>query len=236
MEKFFQFGKPFYMTHLTIWESSDWFSGESCNPIDDEYVFHLSEDDVKSYIDKYTYDNDISEYRTIEVYEKTFNNYQELFDFCMRDYYDLVDAGIYNMSKTEIKDECIECMTDLVYNKLNVDNDLKQCVIDSFIEHVEPEHWDCKNFDFDQSLEGKILVIWSWDKYIGYARECHEIKVGTASDTMEMCVPVNMVFKRQCSVVGSITDSFFEVYDNLMNGTWKWRNPITVEHELENIF
>ena len=87
-----------------------------------------------------------------------------------------------------------------------------------------------------ESVEGALLVFWSWDRYVGYARNFEEVRSGYYKETTEMCIPIDKTFSRQCTVLAKaselegLTDQ--ERYDlieeRLHNGykcgagEWKW--------------
>ncbi len=52
-----------------------------------------------------------------------------------------------------------------------------------------------------KSVDGALLVFWSWDRYIGYARDLWEIREGSYSEDESICIKEDKVFRQQCDVL-----------------------------------
>ena len=91
------------------------------------------------------------------------------------------------------------------------------------------------NYEY-RSVDGDLLVFWSWNRYVGYARDFEEVREGMYGETTEMCIPIDKTFSRQCTVLAKadelegLTDQ--ERYDLIEErlhdgyecgaGEWKW--------------
>lgn len=87
-----------------------------------------------------------------------------------------------------------------------------------------------------ESVTGAILVIWYWDRYVGYARGIRDIRRGMYGETTEMCIHEDHTFRNQCSVLVKASEleglSPQERYDLIEDrlhdgcacgeGEWKW--------------
>ena len=52
-----------------------------------------------------------------------------------------------------------------------------------------------------QSVEGALLIVWNWERYIGYARNINEIRYGMYGETEETCCHEDKVFRPQVDVL-----------------------------------
>jgi hypothetical protein len=52
-----------------------------------------------------------------------------------------------------------------------------------------------------KSVDGALLVFWSWNRYIGYARDLQEIREGYYSEDESLCIKEDKVFVTQCDVL-----------------------------------
>ena len=91
-----------------------------------------------------------------------------------------------------------------------------------------------EEFYYDyKSLDGAVLVFWSWQTYVGYARKIIEIRDGDCDDDERLLIPVDHSFRTQCSVLIPAEDaenlSVEERRDLierkiLEDKLWKWQN------------
>ena len=81
-----------------------------------------------------------------------------------------------------------------------------------------------------KSVDGALLVFWSWNRYIGYARDLQEIREGLYSEDESMCIKVDKVFHTQCDVLIekqeleglSQQDRRLLIEQRLGESNWKW--------------
>jgi hypothetical protein len=83
-----------------------------------------------------------------------------------------------------------------------------------------------------ESLEGCILVFWSWQTHVGYCRKCEEIRYAYSDETSKMCILEDRCYRTQCSVLceaKELEGLSREDINNLVNqklgeSHWKWQN------------
>lgn len=90
--------------------------------------------------------------------------------------------------------------------------------------------------DYDyKSVLGAVLVFWSWQTYVGYARKCIEIRDGEFGETEEITLPVDHTYRTQCSILISADEAKnLSVEDRrrlieqrlLEEKSWKWQNNV----------
>ena len=93
---------------------------------------------------------------------------------------------------------------------------------------------------FDKSLEGCILVFWSWERYTGYARKCLDVRHAYFTETEALLTKQDRVFATQCDIlltaeeVKHAPDLQEAVSEALLKDSWKWTNRRFVEAMIEN--
>lgn len=87
-----------------------------------------------------------------------------------------------------------------------------------------------------ESVDGAILIIWYWDRYVGYARGVRDIREGMYGETTEMCIHEDHTFCNQCSVLvkaseleGLSPQERYELIEERLHdgcacgeGQWEW--------------
>lgn len=199
----------------SIWAADDYLNDRNCNPrCTDLYLYATKEEaegkakelpfDNESYNDGTIYANEISDDEIIELtgYETI-----EEFDEALAEPYS-TDANVKNLGEFE-------------------KNEVAQAIIDTATDYYQA---DCANYDFGKSLEGAVLVFWSWERYIGYARTFIEIRYADSSDTEALLTKQDKVLAIQCDViltakeVQESEDVQDAILDKLQDGAWKWTN------------
>lgn len=100
---------------------------------------------------------------------------------------------------------------------------------------------DCANYDFDKSLDGAILVFWKWERYVGYARKCLEVRKAHRDDTEALLVKRDNTTSPQVDVlltaeeVGKARDLHEAVSLALGEEHWKWTNPGFVKSKINEL-
>ena len=90
-----------------------------------------------------------------------------------------------------------------------------------------------KEISYDYpSVDGDYLVVWNWERYIGYARNINEIRKGMYGETEEMCCHTDRVFCPQVSVLikaqeleGLSKDQEYELLKDRLDEPsedWRW--------------
>ena len=112
---------------------------------------------------------------------------------------------------------------DFVYEELIYDND-------------NYEYVECANYDFSESIEDKLLVIWQWETHVGYCRKFLGLRLGEYGETVKNCLKADACYRRQVDVLddANVTDES-ELYELLFGQytSWKWNNPRAVERAIE---
>lgn len=82
-----------------------------------------------------------------------------------------------------------------------------------------------------QSVQGSLLVIWGWERYVGYSRMIHEIREGMYGEDERMCCPIDNTYLPQASVIATAEEieglSKAELHSMLETklleeGDWRW--------------
>ena len=99
----------------------------------------------------------------------------------------------------------------------------------------------CNNYDFDKSIDGSIVIVWSWHRYVGYARKCAEIRYAYLNETERNLTKEDKSFVNQMDVV--MTKEEVEaskhlkedLFEKLVSNRdyWKSTNPEFVEEQIE---
>lgn len=224
--------RKLFVLAVSVWDADDYFqfrdNDKCCNPgSTDLYLYATREEAEQKAL---TTDADSDIYNTADIFEG-----------------ELSDEEIQELTGYETIDEFNEALaepysTDPRVKNLGEDEktEVAQAIVDdgNLLHEVE-----CRNYDFDKSLEGALLVFWSWERYIGYARKLIELRYGSNDDTEKMLTKEDKVFVTQCDVlltaeeVNALTADELEqvVNEKLSEGSWKWTNPGAVRRWEERI-
>lgn len=212
---------------VTSWNAGDYFAGKCCNSTTLTYLFATS-DEAKAFAMGIDADSD---------------SYNE----CMLFHGELTEEEILEESGFETMEDFDEALREpysTVWNRKNFGEDEKTAVAvylqaeyDNTLEEIP-----CANYDFDRSIEGAIIVVWSWHKYVGYAREFKGLRYATYDETEKMLTKEDRTFVPQVDVVmtkeevEACEDLQAELTKRLLGGRdqWKWTRPSFVEMEIEN--
>lgn len=205
----------------SVWHADDWFSGSNCNPMNNEYYLFGSFEDAEQYAKQLDVDSDFFNDGTIYTA-------------------DVDEETILELSGCET----IECFNEMLaepYSNVprmkSYGEDEKACVA----EHVQnisrgEAQVDCANYDFDKSLEGAILVVWNWQRYVGYARECECLRYASEGETEKLLTKEDKSFVSQVDIVMTAEevaqagdDLQLQLYDRLHEESWRWQNVGFVE-------
>lgn len=125
--------------------------------------------------------------------------------------------------------------------KKNFGEDEKTEVACAIMEDpAKEETIECANYDFNKSLDGCILVFWSWQRYIGYARKCIEVRRAYSDETETILTKQDHVFATQCDIlltaeeVNNADNLQESVLEALAKSSWKWTNPEFVKNKVNN--
>ena len=106
--------------------------------------------------------------------------------------------------------------------------------------NVEYNNVECRNYDHDQSIEGSIICVWCWNRFVGYAQEFKTLRYADYGETKRMLTPVDQVYKNQVSLVltkeKAKTKYLREaLIQELLDGNWKWTNPNRVKQAIDEL-
>lgn len=204
----------------SVWHADDYLNDRNCNPKrTDKYLF-ATEQDAREAAMKLPSD-DADEYNDCLLYSGEIEE-KELLEITMFD---------------DIKEflEILATPDDFLTREANLHEDeISDMIIDN---NCWEENIPCANYDFNKSIEGAIIVVWSWEKYVGYARKCKEIRKAYYGETEQMLTKQDRTFVDQVDVI--MTKEEVEACDDLqlelihrLKSDWKWTNPIFVGLEI----
>lgn len=93
------------------------------------------------------------------------------------------------------------------------------------------DYEDSRDVEYQyKSVDGALLVFWSWNRYIGYARDLQEIREGMYSEDESICIKQDKTFVTQCDVLIekqeleglSREDRRSLIEQRLGESQWKW--------------
>ena len=102
-------------------------------------------------------------------------------------------------------------------------------LLEIFNEHRDYE--DSRDVEYQyRSVDGALLVFWSWNRYIGYARDLQEIREGMYGEDESICIKQDKTFVTQCDVLIekqeleglSREDRRSLIEQRLGESQWKW--------------
>lgn len=201
--------------------------------------------------DDYLHDRN-TDARTIDYYLLRDDSEEEL-----KKVYDDIDADsdIYNDAvicrNVEITEE------DVLYNgfdsikefeeelELALDGDPKRSSLFQLEQYIiDNNDWinlDVPNYDFDKSIEGAIIVFWSWKTYVGYCRKFEGMRYAGYNETERMLTKQDSTFVTQCSIlmtaeeVAASEGLRADLEDALWNRGWKWNNTHAVYAAIDEL-
>lgn len=115
---------------------------------------------------------------------------------------------------------------------------LAEYIVDNGEEYLTPV--DCANYDIDKSIEGSIVVVWQWHRYVGYARKFVELRYAYDRETEANLTKDDTVCGDKIDIVmtkeeiESCEDLESALTDKLI-ADWKWTNARDVERAIEII-
>ena len=109
----------------------------------------------------------------------------------------------FDLMKATIDEEVIE---DLDWEDIN---EYPEAFDDENLFDLIMEHRGCWDSDGAvhevsytyPSVQGALLVIWGWERYVGYSRMIHEIREGMYGEDERMCCPIDHIYRPQTSVL-----------------------------------
>ena len=217
-----------YALANSVWHADDYLNDRNTNPMCTDLYLFATEEEAKDFaINSLSYDDDI--YNDGTIYSA-----------------DIAEEDILEATGFESMEDFNEALAEPYSTeprKKNFGEDEKAAVAQLVMDEDGCGiPCDCANYDFGKSLEGAILVMWSWQTYVGYARKCEGLRYGYSDDTEELLTKQDRVFAGQVDVV--MTAEEVEASEDLQNDLterllqkrdWKWTNPDFVEFSIETI-
>lgn len=214
-----------FVLAVDVWNADDYLNDRNCNPKRTDTYLYATREEAEQKAQNLDTDDDIYNDGTIYTGELTeqeildITGYETIEDFneAMAEPYS-TDPNMKNLGEFEKGDVAKEI----------IDNSTDEYTI------------ECVNYDFNKSLEGCILVFWSWERYIGYARKCIEVRRAYNDETETILTKQDKVFATQCDIlltadeVGNADNLQDAVLDALAKSEWKWTNPKFVRNEVNN--
>lgn len=210
---------------VNVWDADDYLNDRNTDPKHTELYLFATRKEAEDMAKKLNVDREI--YNEGTVYEG-----------------ELQENEIIRLAGCESIDDFKECLAEPYSanrNKLNYGEFEKSTVAQAIFEDHEDEFSiECANYDFNKSLDGCILVFWSWQRYIGYARKCIEVRRAYSDETETILTKQDRVFATQCDIlltadeVGNADNLQDAVLNALAKSSWKWTNPEFVRNEANN--
>lgn len=215
-----------FVLAVNVWDADDYLNDRNTNPKNFETYLFAKRKQAEQKAKSLYVSNDIYNEGTLYEGELTEEEILKLTGFYEIDDFNEALAEPYS--------------TNL--RKKNFGEDEKGKVARAIMEDPTDEHpVKCANYDFDKSLEGAILVFWSWERHVGYARKCIEIRRAYSDDTEAILTKQDRVFATQCDVlmtadeVAEADDLQEAIREKLNGGSWKWNNLSFVNSEIEKL-
>ena len=212
-----------FVLAVNIWDADDYLNDRNTNPKRTDLYLYTDREKATDKANNLDIDNDI--YNVATIYEGELSQeeilqltrFEDIADFneALEEPYS-VDPRVKNFGEFEKTEVAMAIMEN----------------------PTGEESVECANYDFEKSLEGAILVFWSWQRYIGYARKCLEVRRAHSDDTEKILLKQDMVFATQCDIlltaeeVNNADNLQDAILEELAKSSWKWTNPEFVKNEV----
>jgi hypothetical protein len=216
--------RKLYVLENKVWDANDYLNGRNTDPHRTDVYLYATEKEAKQKAMSLDVDNEI--YNDCTLYSG-----------------EISDDDILSLTGYETIEEFDEAMAEPYSTKARVKNfgeDEKSEVAQAIFENpTEERPVECSNYDFDKSLEGAVLVFWSWERYVGYARKCIEVRRAYSEETETLLTKQDKVFATQCDIlltaeeVENADDLQYAIRERLEDGSWNWNNTSFVLSQIE---
>ena len=225
--------RKLFAMEVVVWDASDWFNGANANTHYTCYHLYATEEVARDAARNLYFSKEIYNSCRIVSAELSEEDILEI-------------ASYYGIETIEDFDEALAEPYSTIPRHKNYGEEVKDAIASEifsnthFLHTEEVEDVECANYDFDKSLEGCILVFWSWHRYIGYARKFIEVRYACSEDKGSMLAHADKVFCSQCDVlltaeeVSASADIQESIREALEESHWKWTNPSFVESSINN--
>lgn len=168
---------------------------------------------------------------------------------------ELKDAFAETIKNTQSEDSeetisVIAATEDVMHGYIDEDSDDAEAAMEEMLQWIYDRNnynvLDSEDISYNyESLEGAILVNWSWDKYVGYARNFDSVEYCTdKTATTKDCLPVDAVNKLQQSClisaseladIASVTDLIARLEAEIKS-MGKWNQAINIEEAVRQLY
>ena len=207
--------RKLYVLKNNVWNAHDYLNCYNCDPKYTDIYLYSTEEEAEQKAMALDVDNEI--YNDCTIYTG-----------------ELSDDEIINLTGYETIDEFNEVLAEPYSTYARVQNlgeDEKGEVAKAILTNpIDERQVDCANYDFEKSLDGAILVFWSWERFVGYARKLIEVRRAYSDDTEAILNKQDKIYVTQCDVLMTadeveVADDIQEaIRERLENGSWKWNN------------
>jgi hypothetical protein len=218
--------RKLYVLKNDVWDANDYLNGRNTDPHRTDLYLYATEEEAEEKAMSLDVDN-------------------EIYNDCTLCTGEISEDDILYLTGYETIEEFDEAMAEPYSTKARVKNfgeDEKSEVAQAIFENPTDERpVECSNYDFDKSLEGAVLVFWSWERYIGYARKLIEVRRADSSDTEAILTKKDKVYATQCDIIltaeeVAAADNLKEaIRERLEDGSWKWVNTIFITEAVKNL-
>lgn len=206
---------------VSVWHADDWFSGGNCDPMNNEIYLFCDFEKAEQYAKQLDVDSDFFNIGTIYTA-------------------DVDEETILELSGCETIEDFNEMLEEQYSNVPRMKNygeDERADVAQWIVKHADNvTQVDCANYDFDKSIEGAIVVVWSWQRHVGYARKCECLRYASEGETEKLLTKEDKSFVSQVDIVMTAEevaqagdDLQLQLYDRLHEESWRWQNVGFVE-------
>ena len=216
--------RTLYVLANSVWDADDYLNDRNTKPKYADLYLYATREEAEHKAQNLDVDDDIYNDCTIYTGELT---EQEILDITG---YDTIDEFNEALSEPYSTDHNVKNFGE--FEKGDVAKEIMENPTDEYII-------ECANYEFNKSLEGCILVFWSWERYIGYARKCIEVRRAYSDETETLLTKQDKVFATQCDIL--LTAEEVENADDLQEAvrsaldrdSWTWNNTRFVESQIE---
>ena len=210
---------------VSVWDADDYLNDRNCDPKRIDTYLYATREEAEQKAQNLNTGNDIYNDGTIYTGELT---EQEILDITG---YETIEDFNEAMAEPYSTNPNVKNLGE--FEKGNV---AKEIIDNSTDEYII----ECVNYGFNKSLEGCILVFWSWERHIGYARKCIEVRRAYSDETETILTKRDKVFVTQCDIlltaeeVNNAENLQESILEALAKSSWKWTNPKFVRNEANN--
>lgn len=191
------------------------------------------ENNVFYRVSVYTGEHEGNDFQAVSKYDKIFLAQKEA-----KEYYDSLLSSLEAYFNEEL--HLVLCSIEIDPSDTCEDmEDIKAIIREENCYHEEIES-DIITHDYE-SIEGALLVEWSWDRFVGYARKYQGVRLGWHGETSEITIEEDHVFRGQISLIMTAEeikefgdDAVYIAHDRILD-MGKWQNSSRILKDLEDL-